>query len=134
VLKKLKARQAAEELKLKITGKYKNDGFVFTWEDGRMVEPNYLSKHFLKLMREHNLSVNFHGLRHSYATALLKANVHPKVVQELLGDSTISVVLDTYSHVLPGLNERAAGKLDDLFAIKKPSSAKEGRPQKFWLL
>jgi integrase len=126
VLKKLKARQAAEELRLKLTGEYKNDGFVFTWEDGRMVEPNYLSKHFLKLMRENNLSVNFHGLRHSYATALLKANVHPKVVQELLGDSTISVVLDTYSHVLPGLKERAASKLDDLFSSKKPSSAKEG--------
>jgi integrase len=125
VLKKLKARQAAEELKLKITGKYKNDGFVFTWEDGRMVEPNYLSKHFLKLMREHNLSVNFHGLRHSYATALLGANVHPKVVQELLGGSTISVVLDTYSHVLPGLKERAASKLDDLFAIKNPSPVME---------
>jgi integrase len=77
-------------------------------------------------MREHNLSVNFHGLRHSYATALLGANVHPKVVQELLGDSTISVVLDTYSHVLPGLKERAASKLDDLFDMKKPSSTKEG--------
>jgi integrase len=126
VLKKLRARQAAEELKLKITGKYHDDGFVFTWEDGRMVEPNYLSKRFLKLIREHNLSVNFHGLRHSYASALLKANVHPKVVQELLGDSTISVVLDTYSHVLPGLKERAANKLDDLFAIKNPPLAEEG--------
>jgi integrase len=90
-----------------------------------MVEPNYLSKHFLKLMRENKLSVNFHGLRHSYASALLKANVHPKVVQELLGDSTISVVLNTYSHVLPGLKERAASKLDDLFGSKKPSSAKK---------
>jgi integrase len=124
VLKKLKARQAAEELKLKITGEYHNDGFVFTWEDGRMVEPNYLSKHFLKLIRAHRLSVNFHGLRHSYASALLKADVHPKVVQELLGDSTISVVLDTYSHVLPGLKERAASKLEGLFGNKKFTSEK----------
>lgn len=40
---------------------------------------------------------------------------HRKVVQELLGDATISVVLDTYSHVLPGLKEQAAIKLDKLF-------------------
>jgi integrase len=47
-------------------------------------------------------------MRHSYATALLKAGEHPKIVQELLGDSTISVVLDTYSHVVPGLKERTS--------------------------
>lgn len=70
--------------------------------------------------------MNFHGLRHSYATALLQTGEHPKVVQELLGDSTIRVVLDTYSHVTPGLKERAAGKLEGLFDKKKPSLAKEG--------
>jgi integrase len=57
-------------------------------------------------------------------TALLEAGEHPKVVQELLGDSTISVVLDTYSHVLPGLKERAASKLDYLFSTKR--QIKEG--------
>jgi integrase len=134
VLKRLKKRQAEEKMKL---GKaYLGDGekhdlkqdqwFVFTWPDGRMVDPFYLSKHFLMLTRKHNLSVNFHGLRHSYATALLQEGEHPKVVQELLGDSTISVVLDTYSHVIPALKERAASKLEGLFTNKKPSSAKEG--------
>ena len=59
--------------------------------------------------------MTFHVLRHSYATALLQAGEIPKIVQELLGDSTITVVLDTYSHVIPGLKERAAGKLDGLF-------------------
>ncbi len=133
-LKKLKKRQAAEKLLL---GKaYLGDGekhelkqddwFVFTWEDGRMVEPNYLSKHFLKLIRKNKLSANFHSLRHSYASALLMAGTHPKVAQELLGDSTITVVLDTYSHVIPGLKERAADTLEGLFEKKKPSSANEG--------
>jgi integrase len=99
--------------------------FVFTWEDGRLVDPFYLSKHFSRLVKKYGLSLNFHGLRHSYATALLEAGEHPKVVQELLGDSTISVVLDTYSHVLPGLKERAANKLDNLFSTKKLSNPNE---------
>lgn len=133
-LKKLKARQAKE--KLLFGDAYLGDGekhdikqdqwFVFTWEDGRMVDPSYLSKHFLKLIRRQGLSVNFHGLRHSYASALLAAGEHPKIVQELLGDSTIQVVLDTYTHVVPGLKERAASRLDGLFDKKKPSSAQEG--------
>jgi integrase len=125
-LKRLKKRQNEEKLRLQITGLYQDNGFIFTWEDGRMVDPTYLSKHFLKLIRQHGLSVNFHGLRHSYASALLAAGEHPKVVQELLGDSTISVVLDTYSHVLPGLKERAASRLEGVFEKKKPSSANEG--------
>ena len=48
-LKKLKAWQAGE--KLALGPGYQDQGFAFTWEDGRMVDPNYLSKHFLKLAR-----------------------------------------------------------------------------------
>lgn len=124
-LKKLKKRQAEEKLRLgdayQRNGDNQEQWYVFTWEDGRLVDPFYLSKHFAKLIKSQNLSMNFHGLRHSYATALLQAGEHPKVVQELLGDSTISVVLDTYSHVTPGLKEKAAGKLEGLFTNKKPS-------------
>lgn len=93
----------------------RKDYFIFTWPDGRLVDNCYLSKHFAKLIKKHGLSMNFHGLRHSYATALLQTGEHRKVVQELLGDSTISVVLDTYTYVTPGLKERAADKLDGLF-------------------
>jgi integrase len=101
--------------------------FIFRWPDGKLIDPSQLSKHFLKLARDNGLeNVTFHGLRHSYATALLQAGEHPKVVQELLGDSTISVVLDVYSHVVPGLKEKATGKLEDILAKKKPSLVKEG--------
>ncbi|HEX3047318.1 MAG TPA: site-specific integrase [Bacillota bacterium] len=126
VLKAHRKKQNQEKIKLGEAYTDSDRHFVFTWEDGRLVDPLYLSKHFSKLIKKYGLSLNFHGLRHSYATALLEAGEHPKVVQELLGDSTISVVLDTYSHVLPGLKERAASKLDSLFGPKKPSSAKEG--------
>jgi integrase len=48
----------------------------------------------------------FHVLRHTCATLLLGRSVHPKIVQELLGHATISISLDTYSHVLPGMGTR----------------------------
>ena len=51
-------------------------------------------------------------LRHTHATQLLKAGVHPKVVSERLGHASIGITLDTYSHVMPGMQEEAAEKID----------------------
>lgn len=68
---------------------------------------------------------NFHALRHTYATRLLEANEHPKVVQEILGHSDITLALNTYSHVIPEIKMAAAQKLDHLFENKNPSH-KEG--------
>jgi integrase len=59
--------------------------------------------------------VRFHDLRHSAATILLMAGIHPKVVQERMGHSTIAMTLDVYSHVLPSMEQEAAVKIDDLF-------------------
>jgi hypothetical protein len=56
-----------------------------------------------------------HDLRHTTATVLLKAGVHPKLVQHLLGHSTIALTLNTYSHVTPGLSREAARAMDRLF-------------------
>jgi integrase len=58
--------------------------------------------------------VRFHDLRHTAATLMLEADVHPKVVQEVLGHSSISVTLDTYSHVAPSLQRDAATRLEVL--------------------
>jgi len=46
----------------------------------------------------------------------IEGGVHPKIVQEMLGHSTISQTLDTYSHVIPGMQKEAAAKMDDLFS------------------
>jgi integrase len=59
--------------------------------------------------------VRFHDLRHSHATQLLLAGVHPKIAQERLGHSTISVTLDLYSHVTETMQEDAAARLDSAF-------------------
>jgi len=70
--------------------------------------------------------IRFHDLRHTSATMLLSAGVHPKVVQERLGHAQISVTLDTYSHVLPGMQREAAAKFDEMLA-PKPAPAKKRR-------
>ncbi len=61
------------------------------------------------------LTTRFHDLRHTCATLLLTKGVHPKVVQELLGHSSISITLDTYSHVLPNMQEKAVKAMDEIF-------------------
>jgi len=59
-----------------------------------------------------SIAVRFHDLRHTHATQLLKAGVHPKVVSERLGHASIGITLDTYSHVMPGMQEEAAERID----------------------
>jgi integrase len=56
--------------------------------------------------------VRFHDLRHAYATRLLERGVHPKVVSEALGHSSISITMDTYSHVMPSMSQAAADAID----------------------
>jgi integrase len=77
---------------------------------------------FAAMVRRSNLKpIRFHDLRHSHATHLLKAGIHPKVVSERLGHSKVGITLDTYSHVLPGIQEEAIRRLDLLLerAISK---------------
>ena len=76
-------------------------------------------------MRRHGLArIRFHDLRHSHATHLLAAGVHPKIAQERLGHSSVSITLDTYSHVLPGMQEDAVAKVDAALqaALNKPKT------------
>jgi integrase len=61
--------------------------------------------------------IRFHDLRHTSASLLLAAGVHPKVVQERLGHSQVGITLDIYSHVLPTMGLKAAGKLDSVLAM-----------------
>ena len=83
---------------------------------GGFFSPDMVLRRFDKLLDEAGLPhMRFHDLRHSAATILLVAGVHPKVVQERLGHSTIAMTLDVYSHVLPSMQQEAAGKIDDLF-------------------
>lgn len=82
---------------------------------GLLRRSNFLRRSYLPLLRAAGVpKIRFHDLRHTAATLLLLQGVHPKVVQERLGHATISITLDTYSHVLPSLQREAAEKLDAL--------------------
>ncbi len=59
--------------------------------------------------------LRIHDLRHTHASLMLTAGIHPKVVSERLGHANIGITLDIYSHVLPGLQEAAADKFDRIF-------------------
>ena len=58
-------------------------------------------------------NIRFHDLRHTCATLLLAKGVHPKIVSEMLGHSSIAITLDTYGHVIPGLGDAAALAMED---------------------
>ena len=76
---------------------------------------NLVPRSFKPLLERAGLphTVRFHDLRHTAASLLFSKGVHPKVVQEMLGHSTITITLDTYSHVLPGMQERAVSAMED---------------------
>ena len=78
-------------------------------EDGEPLKPALFSRAFQKQAKRAGVPViRLHDLRHTYATIALQHGVHPKVVQERLGHRSITVTLDTYSHVIPSLQESAA--------------------------
>ena len=113
-LKQHRLRQL--ERRLKVGTRWQERDLVFCNIYGGFLDPAHLRQRFDRLLRDAGLpDVRFHDLRHSAATILLSMGVHPKVVQELLGHSQIDVTMDTYSHVLPSMQQEAMEKLDDLF-------------------
>lgn len=110
-LKSHKAEQAKRRLKLGPV--YEDNDLICARDDGAPTPPDTLSTNFASTIRRAKLPhVRFHDLRHTHATQLLKQGVHPKVVSERLGHSKIGITLDTYSHVMPGMQEDAAQKVD----------------------
>lgn len=117
-LKKHRARQLEERLKL--GGAWQENDLVFPSAVGTPLDPSHLRRSFNLILEKAGLPrVRFHDLRHTAATLLLAQGVHPKLVQEQLGHSQVSMTLDTYSHVLPGMTREAAEKMDALFGAKK---------------
>ena len=74
--------------------------------------PSAFDRKWRRFRRSNAVPVRFHDLRHSHASQLLAAGVHVKVVSERLGHASIGITLDTYSHVIPALQEEAAEKID----------------------
>jgi integrase len=82
---------------------------------------NLHDRRWKPLLRRAGLpDIRFHDLRHTCATLLLTKGVHPKIVSEMLGHSSVSITLDTYSHVIPGMGEAAANAMEDALADGDP--------------
>jgi integrase len=94
---------------------------VVTKTDGTSPKPQSLTDVISRFMKEQGSALRLHGLRHSHASHLLAENVHPKIVQERLGHHSISVTMDTYSHLMPNMQADATAKLDAAFRAAKKS-------------
>jgi len=98
--------------------RWQNNDLIFPSKLGTPYDPGNLIKEFKKLLKVANLpDMRFHDLRHTAASLMLRLGVPAKVVQERLGHSDISLTLNTYSHISPGMQEYAAQKMDEITAL-----------------
>ena len=86
---------------------------VFSMPDGAPMKPRTVTQAFTRIARHLGIKVRLHDLRHTHASILLLAGVHPKAVQERLGHANIGITMDTYSHLLAGVAESAAQSFED---------------------
>jgi integrase len=118
VLRSHRARQA--EAKLLAGPAYQDRGLVFATGIGTPIEPGNLRRSWLAITARAGVAgLRIHDMRHASASYMLRAGVHPKVVSERLGHASVSITLDTYSHILPGLQAAAAEALDSVLAEPK---------------
>jgi integrase len=128
-LEALKVHQLRQqEIRTKAGAKWQERDLVFCTTKGTPLNPSRLRDALHQLLEEARLPhIRFHDLRHSTATFLLSLAVHPKVVQEILGHSQISMTLDIYSHVLPTMQKEAMERLSKALQEQKDdASEKEG--------
>ena len=92
---------------------------VFPNAIGRPQHPRgFLRRAFLPILHRSQLPhIRFHDLRHTAATLLLEEGINPKVVQEMLGHSHVSITLGIYAHVTPRMLQAAPRTMDNLFGV-----------------
>lgn len=97
---------------------WQDNDLIFPSETGTPADQSNVTKRFKLLLIKAGLpDIRFHDLRHTAATLMLLQGINPKIVQERLGHADISMTLNTYSHVLPSMQEDAAEKIDDIVTM-----------------
>ena len=105
----------------------REDDLIFSNLDASPIHPNIVTLAWTRLANRTGLKgIRLHDARHTHASLMLKQGIHPKIVQERLGHSTIAITLDTYSHVAPGLQEAAANRFDDVLTVNANECEKRG--------
>ncbi|MEH7108786.1 tyrosine-type recombinase/integrase [Bacillus sp. JJ1764] len=113
LLKKQKVHISKE--KLEMGQDYEDHDLVICTKLGTPLNPANVRRTFKRLLSQAEVkSIRFHDLRHTHATLLLSEGVNVKVISERLGHSNIKITLDTYSHILPTMQQEAVDKLNDL--------------------
>jgi integrase len=113
-------REAQEEVKKKAGRLWQEHDLVFCTSVGTPLNPDRVRVPFKELLKEAGLpDIRFHDLRHSAATLLLAMGIHPKITQEMLGHSNIAMTMDVYSHVLPGMQQEAIDRLNEVMEKQK---------------
>lgn len=124
VLREHKEKQEAMRAMLGIP--LKDDDLVFSQLDGKPLLPSTVTHAWIKIVRRTGLEgVRLHDARHSHASLMLKQGTYPKIVSERLGHANIGITLDTYSHILPGLQEAAADRFDKMVTPRREKEAVE---------
>jgi integrase len=104
------------EERLAFDGEWLMPELVFSNQWDGPLDGGWMTTRYKGILADAGLPViRFHDLRHTAATLLLEQGTYPKVVSDMLGHATISLTLDTYSHVIPTLHEEAARTMDRLF-------------------
>ena len=113
-LQQHKAKQNEEKLRADLD--YEDHGLIFALRNGTPVDQRILVRRYFKpLLHAADLpNIRLYDLRHTCATLLLAAGDNPKIVSERLGHSTITLTMDTYSHVLPDMQQASAEKLEEM--------------------
>lgn len=128
-INKLKNHYISQQKEIiEVGDKWKNNDLIFCTPIGTPLEPANVLKALKKCLRDAGLpQIRFHDLRHTAATLMLLEGINPKIVQERLGHSDISMTLNTYSHVLPSMQEEAAEKMDELLSVVPVDLEKVGK-------
>jgi integrase len=114
-LRSHRIRTAEAMLRLRV--KVEADSFVIAQADGSPYDPDSISKEWrLQMIRSGLPRIRFHDTRHTHATNMLRAKVHPKVASERMGHSRVGVTLDIYSHVVAGMQDEAVALVDAAMA------------------
>ncbi len=115
VAKELKQHKAVINQEQLASKDYQDNDLVVCQEDGQPVSISNFPKFWRRIVNNTGMRyIRFHDLRHTCASLLLSAGIHPKIVQELLGHKSIKVTLDKYSHMMPNMQEDAAKAMEKM--------------------
>ena len=120
-------RATHAEERLAVGTRWCDTGLVFTNVDGSALKPATVSRRFDELLKVAGVPrITLHGTRHTWATLALLEGIPAKIVAEVLGHSSTQVTLDVYSHVTPGMQADATGRVAGLFGAHSDAAGQGG--------